>query len=196
MVSESNVMCHGEPLDTHTTEDVAVHGLVHGIHASFELAAEEVGIAWENSFDYELLQLYEHAMASGRWEGHHATTNHWEYFAEMFQYWSGTNDNDYVWTTTLDVPFDLERQSAELADYDPEVAAFLDRHFGAVAVTGSCHYYGTGSDSPESEPESEPATGDREPDSEPELLPAPPVGRYDPFYTQHVSCGGGGGGGA
>ena len=142
MVSESNVMCHGEPTDTHTTEDVAVHELVHGIHTSFELEQEAAGVAWEDSFDGQLQRLYADAMQSGRWEGHYATTDRREYFAEMWQFWSGVNDNDYGWTMTLDRPFDLPQQRFEMASYDPKIAGFIAEHFGETPVTASCHYYG------------------------------------------------------
>ncbi|WP_419944239.1 hypothetical protein [Candidatus Poriferisodalis sp.] len=142
MVSEANVLCSGHPIDTHTTEDVAVHELAHGIHSSFEMQEQSSGLAWDDpeTFDAQLQRLYEDAIASGIWEGHYAATNNREYFAEMFQYWSGTNDNDYVWTMTLNRPFDLSRQRHELAAYDPPISEFLAEHFGEIAVTGSCHY--------------------------------------------------------
>ena len=143
MVSEANALCSGHPIDTHTTEDVVVHELAHGIHASFELEQEAAGVGRDDpeSFDHRVQELYDGVIASGIWEGHYAATNHGEYFAEMLQYWSGTNDNDYVWTMTLNRPFELSRQRQELAAYDPQVAEFLAEHFGEVAVTGSCHYY-------------------------------------------------------
>ena len=143
MVSEANVVCSGYPTDTHPTEDVAVHELAHAIHTSFDLEQQAAGIGRDDpaSFDREVQELYEAAVASGIWEGHYATTNNHEYFAEMFQYWSGTNDNDHSWVTTLDQPFDLTRQQSELAEYDPPIAEFLTEHFGEIAVTGSCHYY-------------------------------------------------------
>ena len=148
MVSEAGVLCSGPPIDTHPDESTVVHELVHGIHSSFELEQESAGIGRDNpaSFDYQLQQLYEDAMASGFWEGHYAATNNREYFAEMFQYWSGTNDNDHVWVSTVSRPFDLFRQRDELAAYDPSIAKFLAEYFGEVPVTGSCHYY-QGSDS-------------------------------------------------
>jgi len=143
LVGEANVLCLGHPLDHHTTEDTAVHELAHGIDNSFDLEQQAGGIARDDpaSFHYRLDRLYADAIASGIWEGHYAATNAGEFFAEMFQYWSGTNDNDYVWSMTHQ-PFDLSRQRDELAEYDPPVAEFLAEHFGEVAVTGSCHYYG------------------------------------------------------
>ena len=139
MVSEANAMCSGYPIDTHTTEDVVVHELAHGIHNSFEHANSEAGLALEDTFDHQLQQIYEQALADGLWEGpHYGATNHSEYFAEIFQFWSGVNDNDAVWVDS----FDLARQSAELAEYDPRAATFLREHFGEVAITASCHYYG------------------------------------------------------
>ena len=139
MVSEANAMCSGHPIDTHTTEDVVVHEVAHGIHNSFEQADSEAGLGPEDTFDHQLQQIYEQALADGLWEGpHYAATNRSEYFAEIFQFWSGVNDNDAVWLDS----FDLARQSADLAEYDPRAATFLKEHFGEVAITASCHYYG------------------------------------------------------
>ena len=139
LVSEANAVCSGHPTDTHTTEDVVVHELAHGLHNSFEQADYEAGLALKDTFDYQVQQIYEQALADGLWEGpHYAAVNHGEYFAEIFQFWSGVNDNDAVWVDS----FDLARQSAELAEYDPRAAAFLNERFGKVAVTASCHYYG------------------------------------------------------
>ena len=111
----------------------------HGIHTSFRQADQEAGLAIGDTFDYQVQQIYEQALVDGLWTGpHYAATNHDEYFAEIFQFWSGVNDNDARWVDS----FDLARQSAELAEYDPRAAAFLKEIFGEVAITASCHYYG------------------------------------------------------
>jgi len=139
LVSEANAMCSGHPVDTHPTEDVVVHEVAHGIHSSFRLADSETGVAAGDRFDDQLQRVYEQALVDGLWGGpHYAATNRDEYFAEVFQFWSGVNDNDATWVDR----FDLARQSAELAEYDPRAAAFLEERFGEVAVAGSCHYYG------------------------------------------------------
>lgn len=112
--AEENVL--GIPDTRYYGENICVHEFVHSImmyglqFSDPELFAEIEG-------------AYEAAMAEGLWEGHYASTNAKEYFAEAAQTWFHSNfawEDDGVRVMT---PEDLEA-------YDPRVSALLGRVFG------------------------------------------------------------------
>ncbi len=125
LASADNALCTAN--DSHPDEDVVVHEFAHGIHA--------VQRQVDSSFDADVLRLYEDAIAAGLWApSHYAATNHDEYFAEVFQSWADVNSRDDGFVHNPPIA-----TAEEVAEHDPDVAAFMTEWFGHIELTSNCH---------------------------------------------------------
>lgn len=112
---EENLLCL--VVDRYRGENILVHEFAHSIHLiGIDLA--------EPGFDDELRQLYEDALARGLWSDTYAATNRQEYWAEGVQSWFDVNQDPQE-----GVHNHVDTR-AELRDYDPELAALIERFMG------------------------------------------------------------------
>lgn len=108
--AEENIL--GYPGTKYFGENILVHEFSHSIHQAIRATDPELAD--------EIDEAYGDAMANGLWEGHYASTNSGEYFAEGTQYWFNSNyQYEHDDHTILN--------SADLLRYDPKLYRLLEK---------------------------------------------------------------------
>ena len=120
---EENLLCLA--IDRYRGENILVHEFAHSIHL--------IGIDLvEPTIHDELQQLYDAALGQSLWSDTYAAANRGEYWAEGVQSWFDVNQDpqegvhNHVDTRT------------ELKDYDPLLAAFIERFLGDGSWRPGC----------------------------------------------------------
>lgn len=110
--AEENIL--GYPGTRYYGENILVHEFSHALHQ----AIKEVKPALAK----EIEDAYQHAMSSGLWEGHYASTTVDEYWAEGTQFWFNSN-----------YAYEAEDHSvltpADLRQYDPDLYTILETFY-------------------------------------------------------------------
>ncbi len=120
---EENLLCL--VADRYRGENILVHEFAHSIHL--------IGIDMvEPTIHDELQQLYDAALNEGLWSDTYAATNRGEYWAEGVQSWFDVNQNPQE-----GVHNHVDTR-AELRDYDPPLAAVIERFLGDGSWRPEC----------------------------------------------------------
>ncbi|WP_437725500.1 hypothetical protein [Sorangium sp. So ce861] len=123
--AEENVLCY--PSDPYTGEDILVHEFSHAIAI--------MGIAFaEPTFNRELDEAFEGALAAGKWANTYAATNKDEYWAEGVQDWFDTN----IESIPGNGIHNEINTRAELREYDRPLHDLIARYFADDAWRPSC----------------------------------------------------------
>ncbi|WP_437336034.1 hypothetical protein [Sorangium sp. So ce394] len=123
--AEENVLCY--PSDRYTGEDILVHEFSHAIAI--------MGIAFaEPTFNRELEEAFEGALAAGKWANTYAATNKDEYWAEGVQDWFDTN----IESIPGNGIHNEINTRAELREYDRPLYDLIARYFADDAWRPSC----------------------------------------------------------
>ena len=91
---------------------IFIHEFAHLVHYAVE------GKSNLHEYNSRLVGAYHAAMDAGLWQGAYASTNAYEYFAEIVVFWL--------------------RNSSRLEDYDPEAARLVKELFGEATVPWYC----------------------------------------------------------
>jgi PKD repeat protein len=126
--AEENILCYA--VDKYSTEDIFIHEFAHAIHL--------MGLRFFNpGFDAELTNLYNQAIAEGKWANTYAATNYEEYWAEGIQDWFNCN-------TQSDPPNGVHNHvntRGELMNYDAGLYNLINTYFTDDDAQISCHEY-------------------------------------------------------
>jgi hypothetical protein len=121
ITGEANLLCLRS--SSYYGHNVLVHELAHQVHYS---QLDGVDIV----FDKTLSELYGDAISAGKWSGHYAATDRFEYWAEGVVFYFDASPvnyrNHYVNT------------KAELQEYDPELFALIEETFRGFVWSPSC----------------------------------------------------------
>ena len=99
-----------------------IHEIAHLIHFALEEQADG------ETFNSRLHAAYQSALNAGLWEGHYASSDSSEYWAEMVQFWFQKS-----------LPPPLTGNYPTLADYDAEAAKLVEEVFGdSATVPAAC----------------------------------------------------------
>lgn len=108
--AEENIL--GYPGTKYFGENILVHEFSHAIHQAIREVKPKLAEDIESA--------YRDAMANGLWEGHYASTNPGEYWAEGTQFWFNSNyEYEHSDHRVLN--------SADLLRYDPKLYRLLER---------------------------------------------------------------------
>lgn len=123
VIAEENLLCYNSDVFPH--EDIFVHEFAHTV----------LGV-WSRTGGADFLNrleiAYHDGLAAGLWADTYAAENPHEYWAEGVQSWFDLNDPPGP------IHNDVNTR-AELADYDPVLAALIKEMFGEANVASSCH---------------------------------------------------------
>ena len=120
---EENLLCL--VFDRYRGENILVHEFAHSIHL--------IGLDMiEPTIHEELQALYDAALAEGLWADTYAATNREEYWAEGVQSWFDANQDPQE-----GVHNHVDTR-AELKDYDPPLAAVIERFMGDAGWRPEC----------------------------------------------------------
>lgn len=122
ITGENNLMCVGGGQE-YQGYSVTAHEFAHSIHM--------VGLnSVEPGFDNRLAAIYSAAISAGKWEGHYAATDKYEYWAEgvvMYFDASPTNYENHPVNT-----------KAELQEYDSDLYSLVEEIFRGLEWTPIC----------------------------------------------------------
>ncbi|MCY4398322.1 MAG: hypothetical protein OXE96_03115 [Gemmatimonadetes bacterium] len=120
---EENLLCL--VADRYRGESILVHEFAHAVHL--------IGIDMvEPTIHDELQQLYEAALSEGLWSDTYAAANRLEYWAEGVQSWFDVNQDPQA-----GVHNHVDTR-VELKDYDPPLAAVVERFMGDASWRPEC----------------------------------------------------------
>lgn len=120
---EENLLCL--VFDRYRGENILVHEFAHAVHL--------IGLDMiEPTIHEELQALYDAALGEGLWADTYAATNREEYWAEGVQSWFDVNQDPQE-----GVHNHVDTR-AELKDYDPSLAAVVERFMGDKGWRPEC----------------------------------------------------------
>jgi len=124
--AEENLLCY--QIDKYHAEDILIHEFAHTIHG--------VGILpLDSTFNSQLQEKLDAALANGKYDNTYAATNIWEYWAEGIQNWFNVNaevekpDGKHNWVNTRD----------DMKKYDPGLYTLISKYFSKFEGNPSCH---------------------------------------------------------
>ncbi len=124
--AEENLL--GYQIDKYHAEDITIHEFAHAIHL--------IGIApVDTTFNTQLQESLDAAMAAGKYKRTYAATNIYEYWAEGVQNWFYVNaevkkpDGKHNWVNTRE----------DMKKYDPTLYEIVSRYFSEFETSPSFH---------------------------------------------------------
>lgn len=123
--AEENLLCY--PTDGYSGEDILIHEFAHTIHLI------GLNLAFP-TFDNELKNIYNEAIAKGLWTNTYAASNYVEYFAEGVQDWFNVN-KEAIPTNGIHNNINTRE---ELKTYDPKLYELISRYFNEDSKKVSC----------------------------------------------------------
>jgi hypothetical protein len=122
--AEENLLCLGRLKDRYHGENILVHEFAHTIHLA----------AGGKEFDSQLHHLFYAALKKDLWEDTYAIFNHREYWAEGVQTYFSTNLSAHP----ANGVHNRINTREELAEYDPDLFAFIAEFFNNYDWTPIC----------------------------------------------------------
>lgn len=124
--AEENLLCY--QIDKYHAEDILIHEFAHSIHL--------VGIApIDSTFENKLKELFDKAIAEGKYDNTYAQTNFYEYWAEGIQNWFNVNGE----VEHPDGKHNQLNTREELKVYDPLLYQLIHNYFSEFEGSPSCH---------------------------------------------------------